>query len=120
MGMERRHPHMCKRGRLPMVCPGEFHKPSRSPRTGSISSIALPARAGLRFPIEIRTDKTKQTVNWLQIGFSDAVSTAAHFLEKPRPVCLRRGFFVVANRHLAGLPIIDLLDAQKKRPQRGQ
>jgi hypothetical protein len=77
---------------------------SRSPRRGSISSVALPARAGLWFPIEIRPDKPKQTVNWLQIGFSDAVSTAAHFLEKPRPVCLRRGFFVVANRHLAGLP----------------
>jgi hypothetical protein len=39
-----------------MVCPGEFHKPSRNLRTVSSSSIALPARAGLRFPIEIRAD----------------------------------------------------------------
>jgi hypothetical protein len=37
MGMERQRRLRCKRGRLPTVCPDEFHKPSRNPRTESIS-----------------------------------------------------------------------------------
>jgi hypothetical protein len=37
MDMERQRPRSCKRGRLPIVCPGEFHTPSRSPRRVSVS-----------------------------------------------------------------------------------
>jgi hypothetical protein len=77
--MERRRPRMCKRGRLPMVYPDEFHTPTRSPRRVSISSIALPARAGLRFPVEIRPNvraapaATLADEQGLQIGKPDVI-----------------------------------------------
>jgi CheY-like chemotaxis protein len=45
-GREPRRPRRCKRGRLPMVCPGEFHILSHCPRRRSISWLDCLARAG--------------------------------------------------------------------------
>ncbi len=57
MGMEHRRPRTSERG--PTAYPGEFRTPIRSPRTGSISSIAVAPRASLGFHVKIWADRAR-------------------------------------------------------------